>query len=296
MANLVTIFCEGPHDVAFIYKILKTLGYKSNNATLIGDFPPPFNGLLKSEVEKTDIEGLNLTQVRRTLLPSETMIKEDKYLFLYSLGGDGSANIRQETFAKLNNFIPKEGEIIRDRLPEGTSLSVVYLFDADDDGIVRRINLINNEINMVFQTENKTLFQKNASWIRVNEIQIGAYIFTGADNNTGKLENILIPLMSEANDVIFENATNYINTHHNDDRLFPLKIRETDNNITEVRSTKKKDKFKLDAKKSVIGAAGQLQRSGASNVVIIRDSDYITLKKINSNNKCVEIKNFLSQI
>lgn len=303
MANLVTIFCEGSHDVAFIYKILKTLDYKSNNATLIGNFPPPFNGLLKSEIEKTDIEGLNLTQVRRTLLPSETMVKDDKFLFLYSLGGDENPN-RKRMLTTINSFIPKEGEIIKNRLPEGTTLSVIYLFDADNDGIKRRIQLINSEINGVFQ-DNGIQFQENTSWITINTIQLGVYIFTGNDNRTGKLEDILIPLMSASagetfevakNEDIFDAATNYIDTYHEEARLFPLKIRHQNGDIVESRSKRQGDKFKFYREKSIIGVAGQLQRSGGSNVVIIRDSDYITLEKINGNRKCVEIKNFLNQI
>jgi len=42
----------------------------------------------------------------------------------------------------------------------------------------------------------------------------------------------------------------------------------------------------FDFKKSSIGIAGQLQNSGKSNVVIIKDCDYITLEKIQNSEEC----------
>ena len=60
MAQIITIFCEGPHDVAFIYRMLKSISYKSYDACKIGDLPIPFNQLIIREIEKSDVEKLNL--------------------------------------------------------------------------------------------------------------------------------------------------------------------------------------------------------------------------------------------
>ena len=65
--QIITILCEGPHDVAFICRILKTTGFKSNESTKIGDYPTPFDQLLVNEASKTDIEQLNLSELRRNL-------------------------------------------------------------------------------------------------------------------------------------------------------------------------------------------------------------------------------------
>lgn len=294
--ELITVFCEGPHDVAFIYRIFKSLGYKSNDSCKIGAFPMPFNDLMKQETEKSNVENLNLQEVRRGFLPTRTLKKENKFIFLYSVGSDTKQAPRQEMLRKLFNFIPAEDEF--PVLPEGTKLSVIYLFDADERGVIARLNYVNREINAIIETEERVNFIENGTYQIANEIRFGTYIFTGEDDNTGVLEDILIPLMNVDNEEIFEFAGFFINEYFDDARLFPLKIKTNNTTplIEENRSSRKKDKYKFDNKKSLVGVVGQLQCSGKANTVCISDSDYITLLKIQTNRKCIEISNFLNSI
>jgi len=296
MAQLITVFCEGPHDIAFIYRMLKTLAFKSYDSCIIGDLPVPFNSLIKQEVEKTDIEDLNLIQVRRSLLPSKVMKKDEKYIFLYSIGGDSRSDIRISMLNDIVSFVPVPGEI--NATPDGTTFSAIYLFDADDRGVTNRLNEINREINGVLGTKGTINFIENATFHTVYDINFGAYIFTGEDNNTGTLEGILLPLMEENNERIFANAQLFLSSYFDDSRLFPLKIRtnSTTGITAETRSSRGGEKYKFSNPKSLIGTAGQLQCSGKSNVVCISDSDFITLPKIQSNAKCVEITTFLNGI
>jgi len=296
MAQLITIFCEGPHDVAFIYRMLKSISYKSYDACKIGQLPSPFNHLIVQEIEKSDIEKLNLIEVRRGFLPAKVLKKEDKYIFLYSLGGDSKSDARQKMMKDILSFIPEPGEI--DRIPEGTSFSVIYLFDADSSGVEARLNALNREVNTILDSKGTINFAENGSFQTIHQIDFGAYIFTGGDNNTGTLESILLPLMKEDNEKIFDEAERYIITNHDSTRLFPLKITVSSLTklATEQRSTRSRDKYKFYQKKSILGTVGQLQCSGKSNVVCISDSDYITIDKIRKNPKCIEIVAFLEGI
>jgi hypothetical protein len=45
-------------------------------------------------------------------------------------------------------------------------------------------------------------------------------------------------------------------------------------------------------KKSTIGITGQLQRSGKPNTAYVSDTDYLTLAKIEQDQKCQEILQF----
>lgn len=296
MAQIITIFCEGPHDVGFIYRMLKSITYKSYESCRIGDLPDPFNNFITKEVEKSDIANINLNQVRRALLPARVLKKDDKYIFLYSLEGDSNLQARQKMLSDILSFIPEPGEIRR--IPKGTSFSVIYLFDSDTKGVLNRLNTINQEVNTILDTKGTINFTKNASIQTVSKIDFGAYIFTGPDNNTGDLESILLPLMKSGNEKIFNEAENFIKIYHDPTRLFPLKIKPHPKSslAIEKRSTKSKDKFKFYPTKSIIGVAGQLQCSGKSNVVCITDSDYITLDKMRKNPKCIEIIDFLNKI
>ena len=292
--KIVAILCEGPHDVAFITKILKTQGYISNEKLKINSFPSPINDLFVNEVKKSNVEDLNLQEVRQALLPSCTLQKNNIYLFLYSLGGDGKIAPRQRLLSDFVTFIPKEGRI--NSLSKDTQLSILYFFDADKDGLSDRIFKLNNEIEAVlgekpFETHKEIKFYR--------ELKLGSFIFTGLDNNTGKLEDILLPLMKKGNELIFDNAKKYLEELQDDSRLFPLKLKvDGENNTTEYRSEKSKEKLEYDEQKSLIGVVGQLQKSGGSNVVCISQTDYLTKSKIDLDLKCIEIfdyfKNFIS--
>lgn len=184
------------------------------------------------------------------------------FFFLYSLGGDGKIEDRKKNLNDFRSFIPKEGEIIKERLPTDTRLSLVYFFDADTKGINQRINEINAEIRSVLT----------------------------------ELEDVLIPLMKQNNEPIFDEAERYLDKHFDSSRLFPLKINVINEIIVETRSDRKKDKIKYDKSKSLIGAVAQLQRSGKSNVVCISDTDYITKDKILADANCVEIIDFFTSL
>lgn len=264
--QLIAVLCEGPHDVAFINKILKTIGFKSNEATKIGGFPKPMNDFLKTEVEKSDIESLNIQEVKQALLPSNTLYRDDSFLFLYSMGGD--SKILSKAQPMLNKFISlslKEEGGYDEALPKDTQLAMVFFLDADNKGVKARIDELNKEIEKnigVKPFENSPFFE-------YSNVKLGVFVFTGSDNNTGKLEDILIPLMIENNEKIFNDAETYLNTNYDNKRV-----------------------IYYDKTKSQIGVVGQLQNSGGSNAVCISKTDYINDIKINSNHKCIEIISF----
>jgi hypothetical protein len=290
--QIITVLCEGPHDVAFICRILKSIGYKSNESVKIGEYPKPFDSLLTREATKTDVEQLNLTELRRNLLPSNVLLREEIHVFLYSLGGDGKKETRQRILTELRSLVVEEGEIIADRNNDAV-LSLLYFFDADDHGVDARLSYINAEMRAALPIEITTdLFANNGDKVHVSKLKLGAFIFTGDNDSTGKLEDILVPLMRLENESSFDAAITYLKDHHDDARLFPLKLTVAEGIVTEARSTKQKDKDKFDDKKSLIGTVGQLQRSGKSNVVCISDTDFLSLDKMKKNKKCVEIATF----
>jgi hypothetical protein len=265
--QIIAILCEGPHDVEFISRILKHNGYSSNDKMKIKDFPNPIDSLLKTEASKTNVEGLNLQEVRQVLLPSTTLIDNKNYFLLYTLGGDSKTVIRKQILNDFYTLIPKENEI--SSLPEGTSLGILYFLDADDKGISIRISELNEEINEVLGvkpfTNHKEVFDHSG-------LKLGSFIFTGDDNKKGKLEDVLMPLMTAKNEVLFDEANKYLATHFEDNR----KVQKYDND------------------KSLIGVVGQLQISGASNTVCIKKSDFITEEKVKTNDKCIEIFEYVN--
>ena len=292
--QIIIALCEGPHDVSFICKLLKANGFKSNESKKLIDFPPPMGALMSQEVVKTNVEELNIQQIGNNILPKNTLEKDENYVFLYSIGGDGiKVAFRQNILKSIKGFVIEPGEAKRGRETANTLFSIAYLFDADAKGVNVRLGEVEAEIKTIISTLPNATFTVNGQFATCEGIKLGAYIFTGSDNNTGKLEDILMPLLKSGNEVIFDNAETYLDTNFDQTRTFPLKLSIANNVVTENRSARVKD-TDFDRQKSIIGITGQVQRSGKPNTVYISDTDYLTLAKINGNQKCQEILAFFN--
>lgn len=268
MDNIVSILCEGPHDVAFVTKILKANGFKNNEKLKLGEYPKPISNLLISEAKKSKVEELNIQELRQTLIPSSTLQKDNHHLFLYAVGGDSKKEPRKNFLKELLSFLPQdEGEI---ELFPNIKLNLLYFFDADDKGISARLDSLNSEVSEIF---GKKIFEENGDVKFVGKLYLGCYIFSEQDSDKGKLENIILPLMKIDNEDIFANAEKYLETHFVDSRC----------------------KSKYDHSKSTIGLCGQLQKSGSSNVVCISQSDYLDSEKLTTDKNCIEIFEFIEK-
>lgn len=291
--QIIIALCEGPHDVAFLNKIIKTTGFVSNDKSKLEDYPRPMSDILISEATKADVEGLNIQEVRQSLLPAYTLVKEDVHILLYVMGGDGKSEKRKDFAKKILSTIIQPGEIKGGRKTHNVTFGIVYFFDSDDRGIENRVNAIKSELNQVIGLIPDNELVNNGSFGLYGGIKLGSYIFSGDNNNTGKLEDILIPIMHENNTEIFEGASKFLNDFHDEERLFPLKLNLSQEQIGEERSQRAKDRYKYDRTKSLIGTVGQLQQSGGANTVCIGFTDYLTLNKIQRNQKCQDILQFL---
>ena len=285
--KVIFTLCEGPHDIAFLYRILKSTGYQKFTKK-IKDFPFPVNNFLKNCIEKTNIDELNLDEVRKSPLPGDVLLKDDCLLLLFSIGGDSKKNVRKEIVQKIKNIQPPESDPDALDPLDNLILSICYFFDADEKGIAYRLNEVENEVKEFLEDNTiSKYFSQNGETIIVKSINFGVYIFA-ANDNTGKLEDILVPMMKEKNEKEFSEAVNYLKLY-NKDRLKKLKIEVKEGIIQENRNG---GKMKYDSKKSQINIAGQLQNSGKANATIIKDCDYINYSKIKSSEKCREIISF----
>lgn len=286
MRKILFTLCEGPHDVAFLYRILRINGLQKYWKS-IGEFPAPLNEYFVKEATGENLERLKLEIVRNRHLPSEALIyRDDALVLLYAIGGDSKAALRQRLLQDIARMYgrrpPEEKKIGTGATAE---CSVFYFFDADNKEIEGRFQEICSELSKVLGPE-VSLSKESPKYRSSNGITYTAHIFTETGKQTGKLEDILLPLMRQNNEDIFQHAERYMELHDST-RLPRLKVREVNGQLTEVRDNK--DKGKYDRDKSVIGVAAQLQNSGSTNAVCIKHSDYLNRDKIISNPSCLEI-------
>ncbi|GHT97819.1 hypothetical protein FACS1894142_3190 [Spirochaetia bacterium] len=281
--NFVFILTEGSHDAAFIYRILKANGLKTNHS-IIKDYPAPLNELFKAGLYSVPIEDLNIEAARSRFLPCYVMQKdENAILSIYVMGGESKKEKRNEFVKTINAFTDSDTDAIQ-TIP-GISISVLFFFDADDKGIGWRISQIKDELKFSLPDVDNADIDKiaNKEIISTGNINVGIFVFTDKGKDTGLLEDILIPMMMQENEDIFGKAEDFLGIHR-EAALFRDNV-EYDS----TGKTKKVFGEKYYHKKSLIGTVGQLQLSGKSNVVCINDAAYLTDKKIKSNDTCVDI-------
>lgn len=292
--KFIFAFCEGPHDVAFLYKILKSEGYVSHNRKL-REYPSPINDFLISEATHSSLEEVNLQSATRRLLPAEVMKKADpeRMIFLYALGGDSRKTERLRILRFLqDSFAVSDPDAL---FPgEEHTAATIYFFDADDAGVQARFDTINQELAEL-SDESIPLLSPQASIVETDGLQLGGFVFSDNELETGKLEDTLIPLMRLENETIFEAAQAFLDEHYSDDRC--RKLQWKPNMETQLmQETRSNRRLKYDRDKSLIGVVGQLQQSGKGNSPIIRDSDFINLQKLQNHEGCQAIARFIRSL
>lgn len=306
ITKITIAFCEGPHDTAFLYRILKTKCFQTFKDTL-ADLPNIVGDFIISKNKSTLYEQLKIDSLRNEFVPYRIMYKNENLILLHSLGGDKDHN--DDDYNKrliiLKHFFENIKENVTDPNNHGSAFvdesspntpfeySFLFFYDADEDK--------NEKLTIVNKYMEK---MKIAETLEHNEVKqkpgysIGTYIFSNT-NDKGALEDILFELMKKDNEVIFNQATDYYTRYLNKDNNMNNECR-TKRLVTECDGNggvvdRRKDSKQEDAKKSIICIAGQLQKKGKANTVIIEDSDYLNLQKIQNSTQLQEIISFFEK-
>jgi len=285
--NLLYILTEGSHDAAFLYRILKTNGFSTYNK-LIKDYPEPLNAFLARDILNVSIPEVKVQEARTRFLPSYVMNREDNLVLIYSLGGESRSDIRIALVKALNALNEPDEDAIQ-AFPD-TSISVLYFFDADNLGTDARMTQVINECKVAFPKITFEDSYDSKEFHLFEDINVGAYIFRKDEADEGMLEDVLLPMMQDGNDDIFEAAESFLATNHTC-TLFSTSLK-----IDAGGNIKKVNGHKYAHKKSLVGTVGQLQKSGKSNTVCISDTDYLTDAKINASKSCTEIMTRINKV
>jgi hypothetical protein len=286
--NFVFILTEGDHDAAFIYRILKTDGF-STYSKKIGDFPPPLNVFLQADIKNITIPEVKIEVAKVRFLPNEVLYKGDNLLLIYTLGGDSVKQLRVSLVKTLNAFNIQDPDSLQ-AAPE-IDISVLYFYDADDKGVAHRLENIKEELKEVFSMEHLPGSILNNEVLEIEDMRFGAHIFTEPGTDKGMLEDVLLPLIEQDNEDILDAARFFLSIHPST-KLFSEKL--TYDATSGV--LKKVNGQKYSNKKSLVGTVGQLQKSGKSNTVCIRDADYLNDDKIKGSAACTTILQFISKV
>ncbi|WP_392441004.1 DUF3226 domain-containing protein [Edwardsiella piscicida] len=275
MNKIIIAICEGGHDVAFISRVLLANGFK-NYDKKIKDFFEPFDKKFYNAMASAKVDEKKLGyQPPPSEVPSMALCKDERLVFLHGMGGDSSSEKRVELIESYKKIKGQDGFS-----QYGFNFRFIYFFDADDVGVENRLQQVKDELQIEESIDNGEV-------LPINGHEYGAYIFHDNESPYGTLENIIIKLLMTNGSKEYSAATQFIERN----MLGPERQRE-------IRYREGSQVYhggsRFYQKKSTISIVGQLQFSGFSNIVFIRNTDFITLENIQSCSHCKTIAQLFS--
>ena len=270
--NLKVVMVEGPHDGAFISKVMQVNGYKTCKKP-IGEYTPTFvANYLRGQYKNAPVDELNLQSVRQQIVfPSYSLLRgEDEMLLIFQMGGDSREDKRKKLVGDIFRFL--RSSMTTEAVSNSGKITFVYEFDADEEGVEVRLQQVTQEIRQIDDTFPG--ITGNGSYVESAGIRWGAYIFEDG-NGKGRLEDIILPMMEQDNDDIAGFAKDFV------EKRVTFKLFQT------VKPTSHPQKAR-------VGVMGQLEKAGCPNSAIIEQSSYLTEKKIIGSPVCSQIFKFLS--
>ena len=272
--KIIVLICEGKTDTSFLSVLLKSemefLDY--SNKTILSKIKEPLGSYLLHMFNDYEYEDFKVFE--RPPIPiilRKNSANSEIFCLIYSADGKNKINNYKQIITFFRDIASLSSNPNKFALKSGvtSSISLCLFFDADKKGIRPTVEEVKNNYSNFLPEIEQIAHNTN---IKTNTFKsIGCYILFGNDE-VGTLEDIIIPLMKDGNETIFDSAIKYLN----------------DNNFT-----REEGKLDVEQKKSAIGVAGQLELSGLDNGDIIRKSKYLSGKL--KNEKCIEIKNFIKE-
>lgn len=261
--DLLMVFCEGPHDVAFNRMVFKkVMGYELERVQF-SKMPAPLNNLFKQTVNNHAASDMSLDMAHKFFLPDSVLRKDDVMVLLFNTGGkDCFDKVR----SLLSDYVPMLGYADTFSV-EGqevvNNVGYVFSYDCDALGINAAVEMVSREYGAV--NEERFIDQE---WVGLDNESIKLsgnkmVVVWGENSQRGTLEDVISPMFSGSEKCREE----YKVLDATLSQVFDWDIDAED----ETRSTAEASKFK----KAVLTALGQRKKPGSSLNVIIEQSGFI---------------------
>jgi hypothetical protein len=264
--NALIIFCEGAHDVAFCRLAFKYHFNINKINWKFSEYPSPLNQLFQTSITKHAAKDMSLDMAHKFFLPDKTLYSKEKknLILLFNTGGKTKTDNPKKF---LGDFIPllKQAEIFPDSADKIIkSCNYLFLYDRDY-----------KKESEILSWHNKQ-FEKIDDETSISEKEKKIYLFSKS-NNTGTLENMLLPMLKETEENLTNKGEQFI------DDCFTWHTKKEDIKIRTAEIAKRK--------KSIITVIGQRKKPGSSMNVIIDQAKLIPQKTFINNE---DVKKFVS--
>ena len=261
----IFILCEGPHDIAFLGRLLKSIGVKPFEEPLANYQPIPLRKFLITRYQDRDVAGGHFRSTGKNkgaFIAEAPPILEAAYrleeparllLFLRCLGDQHADAIRDFLESVVELSLPGAANVGL------ASFGVIFVGDADDNGIESKASYWRKEFEAVLTPVIPRFAELMANApdkiVRCGDFSAGCCVFTSSGRTTGTLEDVVWPLLYQGISARLDDAQKYVATHG---------VSGTEVARGKNPSTKKQ--------KAALTIAGQIDSPGYALSVVLRDT------------------------
>lgn len=273
------VFCEGPHDVAFVRLVMKNVfGFKKKEWKF-SEFPAPLNQLFRTSVEAHAARDLSLDMAHKFFLPDKVMTKDGHVLLIFNSGGKQNTDNVKAFLANFLTLLDQADVFLEDAATLITQVCYLFLYDADHQGVSKTLDDMRDKFTEIDELPwiDQWIPDKDNPFAACAEDK-GIYIW-GETPKGGTLEDILLPMFQKSQPDSVNKAAGAV------DDIFKWEI---DSAIfkTAVAETAKR-------KKSIITLAGQYEKPGGSMNVILDQAKLITKESFANDDKVISFATFI---
>ncbi len=282
MSKAIICICEGEHDSAFLFRLLRSFDYDACDAPL-QNLVSPLKTILEHQMKKLISENIIEEKELSEKLPTIRHIRLFFPRILKNKNGDfviiitaGSLTKVKETFKNsvINYLEPIKNPYAKEKVIDKCGFFI--MLDADEN-LENQEKYLKNEIKD-YITESANLKHNEILSVNINvdsefgklnySSELGLYVVNEESKVT--IENIILPLMKKYNSTTLTDVESFVSKYKTSVTTIPEKAKNN---------------------KAIIGVAGQLidKKEGKSNAVFYKNGIYLDKTDIKRDKNCTEI-------
>lgn len=193
--KITFLYCEGPHDLAFLSKLIDSLNITNHAIDKVSDLPDIIQNIIKSAILKIEADSIRIDKPLRAFFPNKVFsLCDEHYICVYATGGKESLQ------AALENIRVSKALIGREKLTKVSLIRHAFVLDADykklDDGsdnirggLINTLSYLSESIKSI--VTDFVAFDANSQWRETSFGTIGNFIFTDSSNIEGTVEDLV---------------------------------------------------------------------------------------------------------
>lgn len=191
------MFCEGPHDAAFVNLLLKReLSFKQQMLKL-SELPYPLANVLKASFQTRSSEDLRLDLAKRFFLPEYVLARESTLVLVFTYGGSNRKDSMQPFLEAVFTLLAATSFSSIDQVAERPAYAYTVFADADAHGESRTRKLVSDDFSKVGEVA-----WLSEAWVRIQATKgasqattfgpVAAYVWRKSHEDGGTLEDLVL--------------------------------------------------------------------------------------------------------